>query len=171
MNMCQEHWDRLREKINQRGLSHLIAPDGQTAAAQLADQFQRSAEDRDESTVANFDPLMGAFMAIGSNIMGLLGQSALYLMSGGPDALEDPIDFAQYANGDAVRGRLALFGLPLTWPRCGLCYAGLAHELTCTEQWCTLPKVDGYAWMLDRAADDAKARALELGLLKAGGDA
>ena len=107
---------------------------------------------------------MGAFWAIGSNTMQVLGPSALYLL-GGPDAPQDPIDFTEYANGEAVRNRLALLGKPLTWPRCGLCYAGLAHELTCSEEGCSLPKVDGHAWMLDRAADDALAEAKRLGLV------
>lgn len=162
MNMCQQHWDRLREKIAERGLAHLIAPDGATAAAQLADQFQRAADERDEATPVNFDPLMGAFMAIGANVMSLLGPSALYLMTAGP---EHPIDFESYPNGDATRSRMALLGLSMTWPRCGLCYAGIAHELTCTDPRCVLPKVDGYDRWLDRAADDAKARAAELGLV------
>jgi hypothetical protein len=161
MNMCQQHWDRLREKIAERGLSELIAADGEIAAAQVADQLQRG-----ESSPANFDPLMGAFWAIGSNVMATLGPNALYLVSGGPDAPQDPIDFSIYRNAAAVRGRLAMFGIEPTWPRCGLCYLGLAHELTCDGTDCSLPKVDGYAWMLDRAADDAKAKAIELGLVK-----
>jgi hypothetical protein len=116
VNMCQDHWDRLREKINERVLTGLIASDGATAAAQIADQVQQG-----EATPTNFDPLMGAFWAVGSNVMGTLGRSALYLL-GGPDVPEDPIDFAQYPNGAVVRGRLALLGIALTWPRnCGLC--------------------------------------------------
>lgn len=163
MNICQAHWDRLREKIDERGLSHLIAPDSATAAAQTADQFDR-AKDGESVTPVNFDPLMGAFWAIGSNVMSLLGQSALYLL--GPNDQRDPIDFDQYANGEATRNRLLLLGEPLTWPRdCGLCYAGLAHELTCTEKRCKLPKVDGYAWMLDRAAEGAETEAKRLGLV------
>jgi hypothetical protein len=162
MNTCQEHWDRLREKIAERGLDHLIAADGATAAAQVADQLQ-TPQGRDTVTPANFDPLMGSFWAVGSNVMRMLGPSALYLLGG--DAPQDPIDFAQYANGETTRNRLALLGRPATWPRCGLCYIGLAHELTCTESACTLPKVDGYAWMLDRAADEALALAIELGLV------
>jgi hypothetical protein len=74
----------------------------------------------------------------------------------------DPIHLGLYANGDPDRARLEAAGVPLTWPRCPLCYIGIAHELTCTETRCTLPMVDGYAWMLDRAADDAKAEAARL---------
>jgi hypothetical protein len=164
MNTCQDHWDRLREKIAERGLTRLVAPDGQTAVAQMKDQFRKAQDGQDELTPANFDPLMSAHWAIASNVMSMLGQSALYLLGTGA---EDPIDFEQFTNGAATRNRMALVGLPLTWPRCGLCYAGVAHELTCTDARCTLPKVDGYAWMLDRAADDAKARAVELGLVEA----
>lgn len=161
MNMCQDHWDRLREKITERGLAHLVAKDGATAAAQVADQLRRG---DDTPTVTNFDPLMGAFWAIGSNVMNMLGPSSLYLLAS-RDAPEEPIDFGQYRNGEATRARMAMLGISPTWPRCGLCYAGLAHELTCAEEGCTLPKVDGYAWMLDRAADDALAEARRLGLV------
>jgi hypothetical protein len=161
MNMCQDHWNRLRQKIEERGLAGLIAPDGETAAAQIADQLQRG---DDEPTPTNFDPLMSAFFAIGSNVMSMLGQNALYLMYRGD---EDPIDFNQFRNGEGVRTRLVLAGKSLTWPRnCGLCYAGLAHELTCDEKGCSLSIVDGYAWMLDRAADDARDRAVQLGLVQ-----
>lgn len=163
MNMCQQHWDRLREKIGERGLSRLVAPDGETAAAQMADQFRRGDAD---PTPANFDPLMSAFWAIGSNVMSKLGPSGLYVLRG-PDAEQDPIDFTQYPNGEATRNRLALIGEPLTWPTCGLCYLNLAHELTCTEERCELPKVDGYDMWLDRAVGGSLEQAVKLGLVAA----
>lgn len=163
MNFCQDHWTRLREKIEERGLGHLIARDGETAAAQMADQLKRNEED---PTPVNFEPLLGAWGAIGSNVAQAIGPGALYVLVGGMDAPQDLIEFKRYPNGVAVQNRLALAGLPPTWPRCGLCYLGLAHELTCTEPRCTLPKVDGYAFYLDRAADDARSKAEELGLVK-----
>lgn len=148
MNMCPDHWDRLREKIKERGLDHLVASSGELAAAQVSSQFEVG-----EATPTNFDPLMSAFWAIGSNTMETIrqaGMNPLYLLTQGPeDSLEG---FPGY------EGR--------TWPRCGLCYLGLAHEVTCKDERCELPKQDGYAWMLDRAADDAKEKAIELGLVQ-----
>lgn len=175
MKFCQDHWDRLRARIEDRGLSHLIAPDGITAAAQIADQLERAVDrleggailpargDLDETvTPVNFDPLMSAHWAITANVMKQLGPDGMYLMGGGDEGDEDPIDFGLYANGNATRQRMEAAGVPATWSRCPLCYIGLAHELSCTETRCTLPVVDGYAWMLDRAADDAATAASEL---------
>lgn len=192
MNLCQDHWDRLRTKIAARGLEHLVAPDGQTAALQMADQLRRgglevsterdgvgntivntdigdleSTSDRDDvTTPVNFDPLQSAFFAIGSNVMETLGRAGmnpLYTLAQGD---EDAIELESFRPrlARATAERLARAGKPLTWPRCGLCYLGLAHELTCARG-CSLPTVDGYAWMLDRAADDALAKARELGLV------
>lgn len=151
---CQDHWDRLRANIDERGLSELIAPSGEIAAEQTADQLRRGLEqgEADPTTPANFDPLMAAFWAIESNVASAIGPAALYLLAP-PDTPEDPVE----GYGPEYDGR--------TWPRCPLCYLGLAHEVTCRDESCVLPKVDGYAWMLDRAADDAKAKAIELGLI------
>lgn len=145
MRFCQDHWDRLRAKIADRGIAHLIAPDGETAVAQVKDQLERSV------TPVNFDPLMHAHWAIVDNAMTTVkraGGSPLYLMTSGP---EDPVD--------GHEGR--------TWPRCPLCYINLAHEISCTDERCTLDQERGYDWMLDRAADEAKAQAERL--VSAGG--
>lgn len=162
MNMCQDHWTRLRAKIEERGLGHLIARDGATAAAQMADQITRA---EDDATPVNFEPLLGAWAAIGSNVAKAVGPNALYVLTGGADGPQDPIDFSLYPNGKAAENRLALAGIPLTWPRCGLCYLGLAHEMTCTDTRCTLPTHDGYAFYLDSAAEDAREQAEKLGLV------
>lgn len=139
MKFCQRHWDELRNKIDDRGLSHLVAKDGRTATRQMQQQVQER-----EVTRESFDPLMAAHWAIAGNVMKFLdgaGMNPLYLMSGGD---EDKVD-ARY--GPKYEGR--------TWPRCPLCYINLAHEVSCTDSKCTLPKENGYDWMLDRAADDA----------------
>lgn len=59
MKFCQAHWDRLREAIAAEGLSDLVAPDGETAIAQIVNALES-----EETTVANFDPLMAAHWAI-----------------------------------------------------------------------------------------------------------
>lgn len=149
MKFCQDHWDALRQRIDDRGLTHLIAKDGKVAAEQMAQQIQER-----DVTKDTFNPLMSAHWAIAGNAMQMLqraGVNPLYLMSGGD---EDKVD-GRY--GAAYEGR--------TWPRCPLCYINLAHEVTCTNPLCFMPKVNGYDWMLDQAADDALGQARDLKLV------
>lgn len=109
MKFCQPHWDRLRKAIDDRGLSDLIAPDGETAAAQMADQLKRAEAGDESETLVNYDPLMAAHWAIVNNVSGLGPGIALELMM--PD--EDGSD------------------------RCPLCYANEGHKLACNEEGCT----------------------------------
>lgn len=139
MRICQDHWDRLREAVEQRGMADLIAPHPNRAITNLATELERG-----EPTLATYDPLMAAMWSVLSNATETIGQAAgastvAYLMQP-EDVPEDACELP------GANGR--------TWPRCPICYLGLAHELTCREQRCKLPKVDGYAWMIDRAADD-----------------
>lgn len=134
MQFCEDHWARLRNEIDKRGLTSLVSEDGEKAATKLVREIEEG------SSVDNFDPLMYAHNAIFANVLKTLGQNGLYLLGTGP---EDPVE----GYGEVYEGR--------TWPRCPLCYIGLAHEVSCTEPTCRLPKVDGYAWMLERAAEDA----------------
>jgi len=55
MKMCQPHWDMLRAEVAAQGLADWVAPDGETAAAQLVDEVRRG-----EHTRVNYDPLMAA---------------------------------------------------------------------------------------------------------------
>lgn len=68
MNMCQVHWDKLREAIRSRGLYRFVAPDGAVAARRAVD--------------GAFDPLMNAGMAIFTHAMDKVG---LHLMAPGGD--------------------------------------------------------------------------------------
>jgi hypothetical protein len=64
VRFCDRHWTRLREEVEaQEGLSDLIAPDGETAALQLA-----AAVESGEETAATFDPLMWSHWAIVARI-------------------------------------------------------------------------------------------------------
>ena len=149
MKFCQDHWDLLRKRIDDRGLSHLVAKSGEVAVSQMQQQILER-----EVTKESFDPLMSAHWAIASNVMQMLdsaGMNPLYLMSAGD---EDKVD-ARY--GPKYEGR--------TWPRCPLCYINLAHEVSCTDARCRMPKENGYDWMLDRAADEALTHARELKLV------
>lgn len=59
MRFCQEHWDKLRDAIEDEGLGHLIARDGHDAATKMVDALER-----ESTTLANFEPLMTAHWAI-----------------------------------------------------------------------------------------------------------
>ena len=138
MKFCQDHWDKLRAAIADRGMDGLVARGGAAAVANTVSEFSEGPKPE------NFDPLMGAHWAIASNAMERIkaaGGQPLYLMGGGP---EDPVT----GYGAAYEGR--------TWPRCPLCYINLVHEVSCTGGGCTLPKVGGYDWMIERAADEMR---------------
>lgn len=79
MKFCQDHWDRLREAIKERGLGEYIAEGGHEAASRMAGQV-----DARKVTKANFEPLMGAHNAILSNAMGLVGLEVFADGAGGP---------------------------------------------------------------------------------------
>lgn len=151
MGICQDHWDRLRTDIEERGMGRFVAPSGIIAAEQMKAQLESP---RGEATPVSFDPLQGAFWAILTNAGNMLSSfgsgTALYVMTDGPE--------------DTIEGRGAPYD-GRKYPRCALCYLNLAHEMTCTDARCTLPKENGYDWMLDRAADDQLDKAKELGLV------
>ena len=144
MQFCERHWQALKQRIDDRCLSHLISKDGATG----------------EKAPANtFDPLMNAYWAICTNAMMLVdkmtppGQSvAPYLLSPAP---EDPVDVKVYGEDKAGR----------TWPKCPLCYLNQVHEFTCRETNCQLERVNGYDRFLDLAADEQLERARTLGLV------
>lgn len=71
MRFCLDHWQQLREAIAARGLEHLVAGDGQSAAANLASAVESGA------TVANFDPLIYAHNSILANAIHLAGLAVL----------------------------------------------------------------------------------------------
>jgi hypothetical protein len=109
MKFCQSHWEKLKKKIDDLGLSGLIAKGGEEAVNRQFDQLkkaQQGAKDDDEAvTKSNFDPLMGAHWAIVSNAMNLVG---LNLMAPNDDGSE----------------------------RCPLCYIQQEHDAHCTVPDC-----------------------------------
>jgi hypothetical protein len=150
MNFCQNHWDMLKSAIKERGLWDLVAPDGETAAAQLKHQVENQ-----QATKTNYDPLMSAMFAISANSADLvrnMGGNALYVMARISEE-EAPVEgFPGY------EGR--------TWPFCPLCHVNLAHEIFCDDPDCPLDKEHGYDDWINRAADDQVEAAKELGLLQ-----
>jgi hypothetical protein len=63
MKICQEHWNRLRTAIEERGLSHFVAKDGKVAANNMVAELQGA------NTKENYDPLMAANFAIWGNAL------------------------------------------------------------------------------------------------------
>ena len=71
MKFCQDHWDRLRAAIDERGLSDLVAKGGERAVINLKSELE------DGPSIVNFDPLMGAHWAIVNNAMNVLGLAVM----------------------------------------------------------------------------------------------
>lgn len=137
MKICEEHWGSLREAVEERGLGAWIAED----VHEVAEQMMRVAK-AGHMTLRSFEPLLSANFAIFNNATRIIeegGGDPLYLMSAGP---EEPVRL------EGAEGR--------TWPRCPICYLSLAHELTCPPDnpHCRLDHVDGYDWMIAKAADE-----------------
>ncbi len=61
MNWCQPHWDVLRKAVEDRGLSHLIAKDDETALKNTMDNLEGDEE--------VFDPLMGSYCRINNQML------------------------------------------------------------------------------------------------------
>lgn len=137
MKFCQEHWQQLRQKIDDRGLAHLVPKNGAVATQQMQSQLRERAV-----TKENFDPLMGAHWAIASNAMQVLQRAGV-----------DPL----YLMMEPAPGRTD----------CPLCELNRIHKEGCREEKCTLDKERGYDFFLDLAADEQLARAREIGLVGA----
>ena len=138
----------LRAAIEARGLMDLVAPNGETAVAQLKHQLESEG-----STPTNYDPLMSAMFAISGNAADLvksMGGNALYVM------VRTAEEEASVEGFPGYEGR--------TWPYCPLCHINLAHEILCADPACPLDKERGYDDWINRAADDQVKAAKELGL-------
>lgn len=72
MKFCTNHWEALRKAIEDRGLSHLVAKDGETAASNM------KAELEGQKSPQNYDPLMDAHWMITNRALKMGG---LYLMT------------------------------------------------------------------------------------------
>lgn len=80
MKLCQDHWDRLRAAISERGLDNLIAKDGETAFRQAVDGLET-----DKLSLNNFDPLMYANTAIWSHAIDIGGLAVMALNDDGSE--------------------------------------------------------------------------------------
>jgi len=73
MKFCQDHWNKLKQAIEERGLMHLVAPDSQTAMENIKEELAGT------NTIENYDPLMNATHMIYGRAIECGG---LYLMTG-----------------------------------------------------------------------------------------
>lgn len=129
MKFCQPHWDQLRQKVDARGLTSLIADTGEQAAKNIVRELEEG-----ERTIDTFDPLMGAHNAIWGNAMRIAQEtyqsSPLAMLAGDPQhpEWECPVCFLNWLHAD--------------------------HIANCKQPGCDYPKEADYAWMLDRAVDE-----------------
>lgn len=71
MKVCDDHWGRLNQAIDARGLGALRAENGEEVSARLMDQLQSGV------TVDNFEPLLIASHALIGNLFNLLVPEAV----------------------------------------------------------------------------------------------
>lgn len=64
VEMCQQHWDKLKAQVHEKGLSSLMADGPEEANARL-ERIKRD----DGYTIDNFEPLVYAMQAIVTNAM------------------------------------------------------------------------------------------------------
>lgn len=141
MKFCQPHWDKLRAAIAVRGLETFVAQGGEAAAERMKAQLEAHQRGEEQGR-SGFDPLMNAMFAIANNAM-----------SGTPAGLE-----IMLPNADGT-------------DRCPLCYInGERHKAAQTDpagsaRWARADDVAFYDEWIDKAADDQRAKAVQLGLL------
>jgi hypothetical protein len=88
MRMCQPHWEKLKQKIEERGISRLVSKSGEVVAGKIAKEIESGA-----GTKETFDPLMSAHNAIVSNAMDTAGLEIMMPNEDGSDRC--PICFLQ----------------------------------------------------------------------------
>lgn len=67
MRICKDHWAKLRARIADLGLSHLVARDGKEAMAQMVAELEGHKDEK------NHDPLMSCNWMIQSHAMKMGG--------------------------------------------------------------------------------------------------
>jgi len=151
MKFCQAHWDKMRAAVEARGLTPLVAPDREHAIANVIDEIEQG-----KQTLDNFDPLMSMHWNIAGNLMELLGRSFGYLLSC-REGDEDPIDVTRIEDY-ALKAKF----IGKKWPLCPICYANIAHEISCDSKKCNLAKSNGYDICIEWSADAVKENFEEL---------
>lgn len=76
MQICQNHWDKLREAIVARGLGHLISPSGEKAL-NMVEFSNKTLSDPKTDFFESYDPLLAANFCIWNVTVEYMGLSAL----------------------------------------------------------------------------------------------
>ncbi len=79
MRFCQDHWDKLKDAVDARGLSAFVADDGSAVIDRVV------AESESGPSKTTFEPLMAAHMAIVSNVLRIAGLEAMANNEDGTD--------------------------------------------------------------------------------------
>jgi hypothetical protein len=102
MRTCKDHWQLMRDAVDARGMSSLVAKDGQTAMAnELAQLEAAQAGDPEPHKAAPLDPLMSLHWHFANEALRCGG---LYLMGQNDDGKNDghfcPVcEFEKHAEG------------------------------------------------------------------------
>lgn len=86
MNICQKHWDILRQKCDERGMMPLVAKDGRAAMDNTIEQLET------QVTNDNWDPMMVAFWAMGIFALERCGLAAMQPDFCGMCAVQESFD-------------------------------------------------------------------------------
>src|SRR5665213_407481 len=73
MQICKSHWDKLKQAIADRGLSHLISKDGTEAVERTIKQL-----DGKDDPKRDYDPLLAANYAIWENAIKCAGLGMMF---------------------------------------------------------------------------------------------
>ncbi len=88
MKICKDHWQVMRDAVESRGMTGLVAKSGEDAVADQVRQLkeaQRTGSVSEQTTRDTFDPLMSMHWHW---MNGALKNGGLYLMSQNPDDAE-----------------------------------------------------------------------------------
>lgn len=76
MNFCKKHWDAIKEDVERLGLSRFVAQSGEQAVEHIVREFEG------ESTVVDFEPLLGASGQLFSIACNFIGSSVMFAAEG-----------------------------------------------------------------------------------------
>ena len=99
MKICESHWRMMRDAIEERGLSGLIAKDGPTAFANEVAQLEAAqVGDPEPHKAAPFDPLMSMHWHFSNEALRCGG---LYLLAAPPDGAPDYCPVCEFEKNQA----------------------------------------------------------------------
>lgn len=115
MKICKDHWQMMQTAVDERGMSCLIAKDGEAMMANTVRQLEEAQSNggvvSDETTKETFDPLMSMHWHWCN---GAIANGGLYLLGRNPDAEDGefcPVcEFAKHAKDFDVKREIDAVG-------------------------------------------------------------